>query len=107
VRVKVTKNKVAPPFREAEVEIVFGRGIDRLGDLVSIASDLDVVQKSGSWFAFGETRLGQGKEKAVAFLAGEPSLEADIRARVLDALQANATGKGASTGGAVTAEVSA
>jgi recombination protein RecA len=98
VRVKVTKNKVAPPFREAEVEIVFGRGIDRLGDLVSIASDLDVVQKSGSWFAFGETRLGQGKEKAVAFLAGEPSLEADIRARVLDALQANATGKGGATG---------
>jgi len=87
VRVKVTKNKVAPPFREAEVEIVFGRGIDRLGDLVGIASDLDVVQKSGSWFAFGDVRLGQGKEKAVAFLAGEPELEATIRARVLDALK--------------------
>ena len=94
VRVKVTKNKVAPPFREAEVEIVFGRGIDRLGDLVGIASDLDVVQKSGSWFAYGETRLGQGKEKAVAFLAGEPQLAAEIRARVLEALHANATGKG-------------
>jgi len=87
VRVKVTKNKVAPPFREAEVEIVFGRGIDRLGDLVGIASDLEVVQKSGSWFAFGDVRLGQGKEKAVAFLAGEPELEATIRARVLDALK--------------------
>jgi recombination protein RecA len=98
VRVKVTKNKVAPPFREAEVEIVFGRGIDRLGDLVGIASDLDVVQKSGSWFAYGETRLGQGKEKAVAFLAGEPQLAADIRARVLEALHANATGTGTAMG---------
>jgi recombination protein RecA len=97
VRVKVTKNKVAPPFREAEVEIVFGRGIDRLGDLVGIASDLDVVQKSGSWFAYGETRLGQGKEKAVAFLAGEPQLAADIRARVLEALHANATGTSTAT----------
>jgi recombination protein RecA len=106
VRVKVTKNKVAPPFREAEVEIVFGRGIDRLGDLVGIASDLDVVQKSGSWFAYGETRLGQGKEKAVAFLAGEPQLAADIRARVLEALHANATGTGTAAGAAV-AEVSA
>jgi len=86
VRVKVTKNKVAPPFREAEVEIMFGRGIDRLGDLLSIAGDLEVVQRSGSWFAFGDVRLGQGKEKAVAFLAGEPQLEADIRARVLTAL---------------------
>jgi len=68
VRVKVTKNKVAPPFKEAEVDILFGRGIDRLGDLVQVAADMDVVQKSGSWYAFGETRLGQGKEKAVELL---------------------------------------
>ena len=106
VRVKVTKNKVAPPFREAEVEIVFGRGIDRLGDLVGIASDLDVVQKSGSWFAFGDVRLGQGKEKAVAFLAGEPGLEAEVRARVLEALHAKAGGKTA-TADAVAQEVPA
>ena len=86
VRVKVTKNKVAPPFREAEVEIVFGKGIDAWGDLVGIASDLEVVQKSGSWFAFGETRLGQGKEKAAEFLAGHPELAAEVRARVLDAI---------------------
>jgi recombination protein RecA len=63
VRVKVTKNKVAPPFREAEVDIVFGRGIDRLGDLVSVASDLEVVQKSGSWFAFGERVWGRGRRR--------------------------------------------
>jgi recombination protein RecA len=86
VRVKVTKNKVAPPFREAEVDIVFGRGIDRVGDLLAVASDLGVVQKSGSWFAFGELRLGQGKEKAAEFVAERPELEAELRERVLASL---------------------
>jgi recombination protein RecA len=86
VRVKVTKNKVAPPFREAEVEIIFGRGIDQVGDLINIASDLEIVQKSGSWFAYGETRLGQGKEKAAAFLLEEPALLEQIRAQVLSAI---------------------
>jgi recombination protein RecA len=107
VRVKVTKNKVAPPFREAEVEIVFGRGIDRLGDLVSIASDLDVVQKSGSWFAFGDVRLGQGKEKAVAFLAAEPALEAEVRERVLAALAGKTPARTPNPDGAAHAEVEA
>lgn len=86
VRVRVTKNKVAPPFREAEVDIVFGRGIDRLGDLVSIASDLGVVEKSGSWFSFEQVRLGQGKERAVEFLGGNPEVEGRVRARVMEAL---------------------
>jgi recombination protein RecA len=77
---------VAPPFREAEVDIVFGRGIDRLGDLVSIASDLGVVEKSGSWFSFEQVRLGQGKERAVEFLGGNPEVEGRVRARVMEAL---------------------
>jgi recombination protein RecA len=93
VRVKVTKNKMAPPFKEAEIEIVFGRGIDRLGDLIGIASDLDVVQKSGSWFSFRETRLGQGKEKAAEFLGAQPVLEAEIRAQVLAAIGSGKTGR--------------
>jgi len=87
VRVKVTKNKVAPPFREAEVDILFGRGIDRLGDLVQVASDLDVVQKSGSWFSFGEVRLGQGKEKAVELLNTRPDLVEEIKQGVYESLQ--------------------
>jgi recombination protein RecA len=87
VRVKVTKNKVAPPFREAEVEIMFGRGIDRVGDLVNVASDVEVVQKSGSWYSFGETRLGQGKEKAVEFLSENPDVLTAIRERVMNELQ--------------------
>jgi recombination protein RecA len=92
VRVKVTKNKVAPPFREAEVDIVFGRGIDRVGDLVSVASDVGVVEKSGSWFSYGETRLGQGKEKAAEFVAAQPELLRELRERVLAAIGAGALG---------------
>ena len=87
VRVKVTKNKVAPPFREAEVEILFGRGIDAVGDLVNVASDVEGVQKSGSWYSFGETRLGQGKEKAVEFLSQNPDVLQAIRERVMSELQ--------------------
>jgi recombination protein RecA len=98
VRVKVTKNKVAPPFREAEVEILFGRGIDAVGDLVNVASDVEVVQKSGSWYSFGETRLGQGKEKAVEFLSQNPDVLQAIRERVMSELQrgGRAPGVGAS-----------
>jgi recombination protein RecA len=92
VRVKVTKNKVAPPFREAEVDIVFGRGIDRVGDLVSVASDVGVVEKSGSWFSYGETRLGQGKENAAEFVAAQPELLRELRERVLAAIGAGALG---------------
>lgn len=86
-RVKVTKNKVAPPFREAEVDILFGRGIDKLGDLVQVASDLEVVQKSGSWFSYGEVRLGQGKEKAVELLNTRPDLVDAIKQGVYETLQ--------------------
>ena len=86
-RVKVTKNKVAPPFREAEVEIMFGRGIDKLGDLINVASDLEIVQKAGSWYSYGETRLGQGKEKAAEFLTENPELIAEIRSRVMGEIQ--------------------
>ena len=86
-RVKVTKNKVAPPFKEAEVEIMFGRGIDKLGDLINIASDLDIIQKSGSWFGYGDTRLGQGKEKAASFLSENPELIERIKQQVVATIQ--------------------
>jgi len=93
VRVKVTKNKVAPPFREAEVEIMFGRGIDKVGDLIQIASDVGVIQKSGSWFGYGETRLGQGKEKAGEFLLENVELLTQIRNEVTDQIRGGSSAK--------------
>ncbi|MBS3967349.1 MAG: recombinase RecA [Truepera sp.] len=87
VRVKVTKNKVAAPFKEAEVEIMFGRGIDRLGDLINIAADLDIIQKSGSFFKYEGANIGQGKEKAGAFLQDNPAIAEEIRAKVVSAIK--------------------
>ncbi|WP_036199160.1 recombinase RecA [Meiothermus ruber] len=83
VRVKVTKNKLAPPFREHEIELYFGKGIDPLADLVTVAIATEVIDKSGSWLSYGDTRLGQGKEKAAEFLRGEPRLGQEIREKVL------------------------
>ncbi|MDQ3460414.1 MAG: DNA recombination/repair protein RecA, partial [Deinococcota bacterium] len=86
-RVKVTKNKVAAPFREAEVDIMFGKGIDKLGDLISIASDLDIIQKSGSFFKYGGETIGQGKEKAASYLSERPEVIDTIRAQVMAAIK--------------------
>jgi recombination protein RecA len=86
----VTKNKVAPPFKEAEIEILFGHGIDKLGDLVNIATDLDIIQKSGSWFNYGESRLGQGKEKTVAYLEANAALIEEIKGKVVASLKSGA-----------------
>jgi recombination protein RecA len=87
VRVKVVKNKVAPPFKEAEIEIMFGHGIDKLGDLVNIAGDLDILQKSGSWYSYNGERIGQGKEKTVAYLSDKPAMIEEIRKRVLEGMK--------------------
>ena len=82
-RAKVVKNKVAPPFREAEFDIMYGEGIARLGELVDLGVKLDLVQKAGSWFSMGEIRIGQGRDAAKKYLAENPEiaarLEADIR----------------------------
>ena len=82
-RAKVVKNKVAPPFREAEFDIMYGEGIARTGELVDLGVKLDLVQKSGSWFSMGEVRIGQGRDAAKKYLQDNPEiaakLEADIR----------------------------
>ena len=83
-RVKIVKNKVAPPFREAEFEIMYGEGISKLGELVDLAVKLDIVQKSGSWFSIGDNRLGQGRDAVKKYLQENPEIadriEAEIRA---------------------------
>ena len=82
-RTKVVKNKVAPPFREAEFDIMYGEGISKIGEILDLAVKLDLVQKSGSWFNMGETRLGQGRDSAKQYLKDNPEvagqLESDIR----------------------------
>ena len=91
-RAKVVKNKVAPPFREAEFDILYGQGIARTGELVDLGVKLDLVQKAGSWFSMGETRIGQGRDAAKKYLQENPDvaakLEADIRAN-FDKLMSN------------------
>ena len=81
-RVKVVKNKVAPPFREAEFDIVYGEGISREGDLLDFAVDQKIVEKSGTWFAYGGERLGQGRENVKQFLKGHPDVLHSIEGRV-------------------------
>jgi recombination protein RecA len=81
-RVKVVKNKVAPPFREAEFDVMYGEGISREGDLLDLAVDKRIVEKSGAWFAFGGDRLGQGRENAKAFLRDNPDIFRIIEEKV-------------------------
>jgi recombination protein RecA len=82
-RVKVVKNKLAPPFREAEFDIIFGLGVSREGDLIDLASDAGIVEKSGTWYAYGDTRIGQGRENAKEFLKNNGALAAEIEAKIL------------------------
>ena len=85
VRVKVVKNKVAPPFKKAEFDILYGRGISREGDLIDLGVQAGVVQKSGAWYSYGEQRLGQGKENVREYLVEHPELAAEIEQKVLAA----------------------
>ncbi|NMA99923.1 MAG: recombinase RecA [Firmicutes bacterium] len=81
-RVRVLKNKVAPPFKEAEFDIMYGEGISRHGDVLDLAADLDIVNKSGAWYSYGDLRLGQGRENAKAFLREHPDLTDEIELKV-------------------------
>lgn len=77
-KIKVVKNKVAPPFRVAEVDIMYGEGISRQGEILDMASELDIVQKSGAWYSYNEERLGQGRENSKQFLKENPELTDEI-----------------------------
>ncbi len=90
VRVKVVKNKVAPPFKKAEFEISFGEGISRTGELVDLGSDLGVIRKSGSWFSYGDTRLAQGRDATKQMLKDNPELFGEIEQKVIEALSTKA-----------------
>lgn len=83
-RVKVVKNKVAPPFKEAEFDIMYGHGISRDGEIVDAAVKLDIIQKSGAWFSCGETRLGQGRDNVKTYIRDNPEFAADIARQVME-----------------------
>jgi recombination protein RecA len=83
-RVKVVKNKMAPPFREAEFDILYGTGISRDGEIVDLGSEMGVVEKSGAWYSFGGERIGQGREAAKQFLKDHPDIAAQIMAKVME-----------------------
>ena len=87
-RAKVVKNKIAPPFREAEFDVMYGKGISRTGELIDLAVKLDVIQKSGAWFSYNQTRLGQGRDNVKTFL--ENPQNAEIAAEIEAGVKANA-----------------
>ncbi len=88
VRVKVVKNKVAPPFRKAEFEITFGEGISRVGEMVDLGVECGIIKKSGSWFSYGESKIGQGRDAVKKVLADNPELCEEIEAQIREALKA-------------------
>ena len=83
VRIKVVKNKVAPPFKEAEIDIVFAEGISKTGDLVDVASQYDVIQKTGAWYAYNGEKIGQGRENAKKYFADNPEIYEEVYAKTM------------------------
>ena len=95
-RVKVVKNKVAPPFRQAEFDITYGRGISKMGSILDVALEQNIVGKSGSWYTYGEQRIGQGRENAKSFLEEHTDMASEIETKIRAALEA-AVSKNGST----------
>lgn len=85
-KIKVVKNKVAPPFRTAEVDIMYGEGISQEGEIVDIGSEFDIIQKSGSWYAYNEERIGQGRENVKQFLKENPAIKNEISLKIRESL---------------------
>ena len=86
-KVKIVKNKMAPPFKKAEFDIVFGEGISRIGEIIDLAVEYDIVKKSGSWFSYGESKLAQGREAVKALLTDNIELSEEIEAKIREALK--------------------
>lgn len=87
VRVKVVKNKVAPPFRQTEFDIIYGEGISKIGELIDLGVDNEIIKKSGSWFSYGETKLGQGRDAVKQILSDNPELAAEIEAKIYEKIK--------------------
>ena len=86
VKVKVVKNKVAPPFRKAEFEIIFGEGISKVGEIVDLGVEYNIIKKSGSWFSYGDTKLGQGRDAVKEMLKDNPELYEELEAKIMEVI---------------------
>jgi recombination protein RecA len=84
--VKVVKNKVAPPFRRAEFDVMYGKGISKIGEILDLGVELNILKKSGSWFSYGETRLGQGRDAIKNLLLDNLELAEELEKKIKDAL---------------------
>lgn len=94
-KVKVIKNKVAPPFKRAEFDIVYGEGISKIGEIIDIATDYNIIQKSGSWFAYNDVKLGQGRDNVKATIEANPEMAAELETKVRAALESGEPSKAA------------
>jgi recombination protein RecA len=87
VKVKIVKNKVAPPFRTAEFDLLYGEGISKVGEILDLGVDFNIIKKSGSWFSYGDTKLGQGRDAVKVLLNDNPELMSELEAKVREGLK--------------------
>ncbi len=85
-RVKIVKNKMAPPFRKAEFDIVYGEGISKIGEIIDLGVEFNIINKAGSWFSYGETKIGQGRDAVKQMLQDNPQLADEIEAKIREVL---------------------
>ena len=86
-RVKVVKNKVAPPFRTAEFDIMYGEGISKIGEIIDIGVNYEIIKKSGSWFSYGDTKIGQGRDAVKTLLLDNPELMEELEQKIIETLK--------------------
>ncbi len=93
VRVKVVKNKIAPPFRKAEFDILYGEGISKTGEIVDLGVNYNIIKKSGSWFSYGETKLGQGREAVRRLIRDNPELSEELESKIMEVITTSSSGE--------------